>query len=89
MAGNIKRIPATTHDAMTAGSLLCIRGMIKESLCHLKKSMDNNTRVLATGGYSKVIFDGSGIKAQIEPDLVFKGLEIIGQLNLKLKKEKK
>lgn len=81
--GDIKAVPASTHDAMTAGTLLCIRGMIKEALQHLKRSMGRQTTILATGGYSKVIFAKSGIKARIEPDLVFKGLEMIGELNLK------
>ncbi|CAN5235870.1 N/A [soil metagenome] len=75
----------TTRDAMMAGAVYGYRGLVKEILEEVRKSVaaprGRRLRVVATGGYAALI---SGKIPQIEAvdeNLTLEGLRIIGNLN--------
>lgn len=71
----------STEEAMRIGAHLGYLGMVKEILAQLKKELGRGTKVCATGGFAKWVFDGWETPVPVDPQLTLKGLARIAQLN--------
>lgn len=71
----------STEEAMRIGAHLGYLGMVKEILTQLKKELGRNTKVCATGGFAKWVFEGWDHAVPVDPQLTLKGLARIAQLN--------
>ncbi len=71
----------STEEAMRIGAHLGYLGMVKEILAELKKELGRNTKVCATGGFAKWVFQGLETSIPIDPQLTLKGLARIAALN--------
>ena len=74
-------IGRSTEDAMRIGAHYGYLGMVKEILAQLKKELGRGTRVCATGGFAKWVFDGWETPIPVDPQLTLKGLARIATLN--------
>jgi len=66
---------------MRIGAHLGYLGMVKEILTELKKELGRGTKVCATGGFAKWIFEGWAHPVPVDPQLTLKGLARIALLN--------
>jgi len=75
-------IGKSTRAAMLAGAVYGYRGLVKEILIEIKKEMGPpDPRVIATGGYAKLIAAKAPEIEEVHPNLTLEGLRIIGMLN--------
>jgi type III pantothenate kinase len=68
----------STEEAMRIGAHL---GMVKEILAQLRKELGHHTKVCATGGFAKWVFEGWDHPVPVDPQLTLKGLARIAMLN--------
>ncbi len=71
----------STGEAMTIGAHFGYLGMVKEILAQLKKELGRSTKVCATGGFAKWVFEGWAHPVPVDPHLTLKGLARIATLN--------
>jgi type III pantothenate kinase len=71
----------STEEAMTIGAHLGYLGMVKEILAQLKKELGPGTKVCATGGFAKWVFEGWDHPVPVDSNLTLKGLARIATLN--------
>lgn len=71
----------STAEAMRIGAHLGYQGMVKEILTQLRKELGRSTKVCATGGFAKWVFEGWGHPVPVDPHLTLKGLARIAFLN--------
>jgi type III pantothenate kinase len=71
----------STKEAMTIGAHIGYLGMVKEILAQLRKELGHNTKVCATGGFAKWVFEGWDHPVPVDPHLTLKGLARIAILN--------
>ena len=71
----------STEEAMTIGAHLGYLGMVKEILAQLKKELGRGTKVCATGGFAKWVFEGWDHPVPVDLHLTLKGLARIATLN--------
>jgi len=71
----------STEDAMRIGAHLGYQGMVKEILAELKKELGRGTKVCATGGFAKWVFEGWDHSVPVDPHLTLKGLARIALIN--------
>lgn len=71
----------STEEAMRIGAHLGYLGMVKEILAELKKELGLGTKVCATGGFAKWVFEGWEHPVPVDPHLTLKGLARIASLN--------
>ncbi len=77
-----RAIGKSTRGAMLAGAVYGYRGLVKEILLEIKKEMGPPpARVIATGGYAKLIAAKLPEIEEVHPRLTLEGLRIIGMLN--------
>ena len=74
-------IGRSTEEAMTIGAHLGYLGMVKEILAQLRKELGHSTKVCATGGFAKWVFEGWDHPVPVDPQLTLKGLARIATLN--------
>ncbi len=74
-------IGKSTEEAMRIGAHLGYLGMVKEILSQLKKETGRTTRVCATGGFARWVFQGWDTPVPVDPQLTMKGLARIATLN--------
>lgn len=75
-------IGKSTRSAMLAGAVYGFRGLVKEILAEIKKEMGSPAaRVIATGGYARLIAAKTPEIEEVHPNLTLEGLRIIGTLN--------
>jgi type III pantothenate kinase len=67
----------TTH-ALQAGIVMGYKGLVEYLLKEIKSELEGDTRVIATGGLSKVMLPVIDCFDHHEPDLTLDGLKIIG-----------
>jgi type III pantothenate kinase len=72
--GECPRVGQTTQQAMRIGAQIGYRGMVREIVSYLKKSVGQKFKLVATGGYARWALDGSGIDFVIDQDLTLFGL---------------
>jgi type III pantothenate kinase len=72
-------IGKSTKHAMLAGAVYGYRGMVREILAQIQKSLRlrRAPRVVATGGYADLIASGLPEISQIHPGLTLEGLRLI------------
>jgi len=75
----------STEEAMRIGAHLGYLGMVKEILAQLRKELGHHTKVCATGGFAKWVFEGWDHPVPVDPQLTLKGLARIAVLNASLK----
>ena len=80
----VKRmVGKSTEEAMRIGARYGYRGMVREILGNLKKSMQvEDLKVSATGGYAAWVLKGMDFNTVLNPDLTLIGIGMIGELNL-------
>lgn len=71
----------STDEAMRIGAHLGYLGMVKEIIAELKKELGRGTKVCATGGFAKWVFEGWDRPVPVDPQLTLKGLARIAELN--------
>mgnify|MGYP003588145327 CR=1 FL=1 len=78
------KVGRSTEEAMQLGARWGYRGLVREILGELKKSL-GRTRVktCATGGFAEWVLKGSGLDIPVLPDLTLYGLGRIYMLNAK------
>lgn len=74
-------IGTSTEEAMRIGAHLGYLGMVKEILSQLKKELGRSTRVCATGGFARWVFQGWDAPVPVDSQLTLKGLARIALLN--------
>lgn len=71
----------STEEAMRIGAHLGYLGMVKEILAQLRKELGHHTKVCATGGFAKWVFEGWDHPVPVDQQLTLKGLARIAILN--------
>lgn len=71
----------STEEAMRIGAHLGYLGMVKEILAQLRKELGHHTKVCATGGFAKWVFEGWDHPIPVDQKLTLKGLARIAILN--------
>lgn len=66
-----------TVHSMQAGVIYGYVGAVKNIIEHMKESLGENTRVVATGGFSKLIGKEAGVFDSIDKTLTIEGLMMI------------
>lgn len=74
-------IGKSTEDAMLSGAVYGYRGLVREILVQINNELDQDTKIVATGGYADLIAAGMPEIERVEPFLTMEGLRIIGDLN--------
>lgn len=69
----------STRDAMLAGAVYGYRGLVREILAEIKKTLPRrkHLKVVATGGYADLIAAGLPEIQEVEPALTLHGLRLI------------
>jgi type III pantothenate kinase len=75
--GACPRVGQSTQQAMRIGAQIGYRGMVREIVAYLKKSVGQKFKLVATGGYARWALEGSGMDFVIDPDLTLFGLGCI------------
>lgn len=75
-------VGTSTEEAMRIGAHLGYLGMVKEILAQLRKELGHHTKVCATGGFAKWVFDGWEHAVPVDQNLTLKGLARIATLNV-------
>ena len=73
----------STLEAMRAGAVIGYRGLVREILARIKaeRFARQKVRVIATGGYARLIAAHLGEIDAIHPNLTLEGLRIVANLN--------
>jgi type III pantothenate kinase len=73
----------STHDAMMAGAVYGYRGLVREILVRIKEERFRRRRVkvVATGGYAKLIAGQLPEIEWVHPNLTLEGLRLVAGLN--------
>ncbi len=78
----VRAIGKSTRAAMLAGAVFGYRGLVKEILAQIKSELGKTApRVIATGGYAKLIAAKLPEIERVHPNLTLEGLRLIGMLN--------
>jgi type III pantothenate kinase len=78
-----RAVGRSTKGAMMSGAIFGYRGLVKEILAKIGAEAFGNkkTRVIATGGYARLIAAHLPQIDAVHPNLTLEGLRIIGNLN--------
>lgn len=78
-----RAVGRSTKEAMLSGAIIGYRGLVKEILTRIavEAFRKQSARVIATGGYAKLIASGLKEIDSVRPHLTLEGLRIIGTLN--------
>ena len=76
-------IGKSTNQAMLAGAILGYRGLVREILQRItaEKSWKGKVRVVATGGYAKLIARKLPEVETVHENLTLEGLRLVGCMN--------
>lgn len=75
-------IATTTKDAMQAGLYYNFLGGVERTILQFQREMDEEFKVIATGGLASVFEDDTSLIDVIDPDLIFKGMAVIFNKNV-------
>jgi type III pantothenate kinase len=82
LKGDVPLIGKSTEDAIKIGATVGYRGILRETVAHLKKVLDvDEINLAATGGYAGWVLDGLDMPFVLEKDLTLIGLSYIFELN--------
>ena len=73
----------STKPAMQAGLYYNFLGGIERTIAQFHKEIDEDFRVVATGGLSRVFADDTNMIDIYDPDLIFKGMRHIYDRNVR------
>lgn len=76
-----KAIGTNTIAAMQSGIVFGYVGLIEGIVNRIKKELGGKTKVVATGGYSKLLAQETSAIDVVNPDLTLVGLRLIYQMN--------
>ena len=74
-------IGKTTTHAIQSGLILGYSELIKGMIKRFKEELDNNAKIIATGGLADIISKEVNLLDIIDHDLTLKGLQILYELN--------
>jgi len=77
LTGACPPIGRTTQQAMRVGAQVGYRGIVREIVTYLKEQMEEDFKLVATGGYAGWALNASGMPFIIDPDLCLFGLGCI------------
>ena len=77
LGGACPSIGRSTTGAMRIGAHIGYRGMVREIVRYLRKSLGGTPRLCATGGYARWAIDGLDMPFTIDPTLTLFGLGCI------------
>jgi type III pantothenate kinase len=79
----VRAVGKSTREAMLAGAVFGYRGLVREILALIRAEQfgRKNVRVVATGGYARLIAGGLSEIGVIRRNLTLEGLRIVGNLN--------
>ena len=79
-------IGKSTNQAMLAGAIFGYRGLVREILQQIitEKSWSGRVRIVATGGYAKLIARKLPEVDIVQEDLTLEGLRLVGRMNTQL-----
>ena len=75
-------IGKSTTEAMRSGAVYGYRGMIREILTAIRRELDHEPTVIATGGDAALIAAGLTEVSEVVPGLTLEGIRLIGACNL-------
>lgn len=75
-------IGKSTIEAMQVGAVYGYRGMIREILTAIRRELDHEPTVIATGGDAALIAAGLTEVSEVVPGLTLEGIRLIGACNL-------
>jgi len=82
LKGDVPPIGKSTEDAIKIGATVGYRGILRETVTHLKKVLGVDTiNLAATGGYASWVLEGLDMPFVLENDLTLIGLSYIFELN--------
>ena len=70
-----------TITSMQAGAVYGYIGSVEYIIKEMKKQLDCDFKVVATGGLGRIIFNETNMIQKYDPDLTFKGMKIIYEKN--------
>jgi type III pantothenate kinase len=78
-----RAVGRSTKGAMMSGAVFGYRGLVKEILARISAEVfgRRKARIVATGGYARLIAARLPEIHAVRPDLTLEGLRIIGNLN--------
>lgn len=76
-----KAIGTNTIAAMQSGIVFGYVGLIEGIVSRIKQELGGKTKVVATGGYSKLLAQETSVIDVVNPDLTLIGLHLIYQMN--------
>lgn len=79
-------IGKSTREAMMAGAVFGYRGLVNEIIAQIKRAPEfrrANPRIVATGGYAKLIARRVPAIDVVHPNLTLEGLRLVANANLK------
>lgn len=82
LAEPISAIGKSTAEAMRAGAVLGYRGLIREILQAIRRELEGDPKVVATGGDAPLIAEGLPEVREVLPDLTLEGIRLIGEANI-------
>ena len=80
-------IGKSTTEAMRAGAVYGYRGMIREILEAVRRELDADPKVVATGGDAALITSDLPEVIEVVPNLTLDGIDLIGRRNLQHSEE--
>lgn len=75
----VSALGTSTITAIQSGILYGYRGLVQSMVSEIRKEINDNCPVIATGGLSSIITPLKDFFDQVEPNLTLDGLRIVGQ----------
>ena len=78
-----RAVGKSTIEAMRAGAIYGYRGLVREIIERIREQefRGRKVRVVATGGYARLIARNFPVINAVEPNLTLEGLRIVANLN--------
>lgn len=76
-----KAIGTNTIAAMQSGTIFGYIGLVEGLVARIQKELGEKTKVVATGGYARIIAGGTDIIDDVNPTLTLTGLKLIYYMN--------
>lgn len=76
-SAKVPKIGRSTEEAMRFGAIVGYRGMVKEIVARLSANFKTDFKLVATGGYSKIVLNRIGLPFKIDPTLTLHGVGVL------------
>jgi len=81
LSGECEPVGTSTANAMRIGARIGHRGMVRETVTYLRKTLGKKAILCATGGYAKWALEDIRMPFHIDPDLTLFGLGAVHDWN--------